>query len=259
LPERVFAPLPVLLLPVLLLPGLLLSGCGGTGQASGAGTLTVLAAASLTETFTRLGTSFESGHPGVRVRFSFAGSATLAQQITQGAPADVFAAAGPAPMKVVTDAGDASGAPQAFARNRLVIAVPPNNPGRVGKLADLADPRLKVVLCAVPVPCGAAARRALAAAALKVTPVSREQDVKAVLTKVELGEADAGLVYRTDAQAATGKVRGIDFAESARAINDDPIVVLAGAPQPALARQFVELVRSAQGRAVLTGAGFEAP
>jgi molybdate transport system substrate-binding protein len=247
----------------LLLPGLLLIGCGGTGRSSsghgGATTLTVLAAASLTESFTKLGTVFEASHPGVTVKFSFGGSSTLAQQITQGAPADVFAAASPATMKVVTDAKDASGVPQIFVKNRLVIAVPKANPGKVRKLADLANPQLKVVLCAEQVPCGGAAKKALAEAGLKVTPVSQEQDVKAVLTKVELGEADAGLVYRTDVKTASGQVQGIDFAESAKAVNDYPIVPLAKAPQPALAREFVQLVLSPQGRALLTGAGFESP
>jgi molybdate transport system substrate-binding protein len=245
-----------------LAAGLLLAGCGGTGTSSGSAgtrTLTVLAAASLTESFTTLGRTFEAAHPGVRVKFGFGGSSALAQQITQGAPADVFAAASPATMKVVTDAGDASGGPRVFVRNRLVIAVPKNDPGKVGALADLANPKLKVVLCAEQVPCGAAAKKALDAAALKVTPVSQEQDVKAVLTKVELGEADAGLVYRTDVRTAAGKVRGIDFPESAKAINDYPIVPLAKAPQPALAGEFVQLALSAQGRALFTGAGFEVP
>ncbi|MFD0688534.1 molybdate ABC transporter substrate-binding protein [Actinomadura fibrosa] len=241
------------------------AGCGDTGDDSGGGggksggTLTVFAAASLTETFTALGKAFEGSHPGVKVKFNFGGSSTLAQQITQGAPADVFAAASPATMKTVTDGGDADGTPQVFARNRLVIAVPKDDPGKVGKPSDLSRSGLKVVLCAVQVPCGAAAEKALAAAKVAVKPVSREQDVKAVLTKVRLGEADAGLVYRTDARAAGGQVKGIEFAESAQAVNDYPIARVAKAPQAALAGEFVRLVLSPQGRATLTGAGFEAP
>ncbi|WP_153532110.1 molybdate ABC transporter substrate-binding protein [Actinomadura macrotermitis] len=239
------------------------AGCGDTGGkrdgGGGAKTLTVFAAASLTESFTALGRSFEGTHPGVKVRFNFGGSSALAQQITQGAPADVFAAASPATMKTVTDGGAASGQPQVFAKNRLVIAVPPQDPGKVAKLADLARPGLKVVLCAEQVPCGAAAEKALAAAGVRVKPASQEQDVKAVLTKVRLGEADAGLVYRTDAKAAAAQVKGIEFAESAKAVNDYPIAALAKAPQPALARQFVGLVLSGQGRTALTGAGFESP
>lgn len=243
-----------------------LAGCGDTGDegssgtgGSGGGTLTVFAAASLTETFTALGTTFEGAHPGVKVRFQFGASSTLAQQITQGAPADVFAAASPATMKTVTGAGDASGQPQVFTRNRLVIAVPQGDPGKVAKVGDLDRPGLKVVLCAVQVPCGAAAETALAVAKVEVKPVSREKDVKAVLTKVGLGEADAGLVYRTDVKAAAGKVTGIEFPEAAKAINDYPIVEVAKAPHGALAKEFIQLVVGEQGRSVLSRAGFESP
>ncbi|SFN26733.1 molybdate transport system substrate-binding protein [Actinomadura madurae] len=241
------------------------AGCGDTGGASGTGsggggrTLTVFAAASLTEVFGSLGKTFETAHPGVQVRFNFGGSSTLAQQITQGAPADVFAAASPATMTTVTGAGDAAGAPAVFTKNRLVIAVPKDNPGRVAAVGDLARPGLKIVLCAVRVPCGAAAETALGAAGVRVRPASREQDVKAVLTKVGLGEADAGLVYRTDARAAGGTVTGIEFPEAAKAVNDYPIVEVAKAPQSALAKEFIRLVLGSQGKAALTGAGFEAP
>ncbi|MEU9839884.1 molybdate ABC transporter substrate-binding protein [Actinomadura sp. NPDC048032] len=244
----------------------LLAGCGdvggegssGSGKPGGA-TLTVFAAASLTEAFTALGKTFEDAHPGVRVRFQFGGSSTLAQQITQGAPADVFAAASPATMRTVTGAGDASGQPRVFARNRLVIAVPKGDPAKVAKVGDLGRPGLKVVLCAVQVPCGAAAGTALAAAGVEVEPVSREKDVKAVLTKVGLGEADAGLVYRTDVKAAGGEVAGIEFPEAAKAINDYPIVEVARAPHGALAKEFIQLVVGEQGRSVLSRAGFEGP
>jgi molybdate transport system substrate-binding protein len=161
-------------------------------------------------------------------------------------------------MKTVTDASMVS-APTTFARNSLQIAVPADNPAEVDDLKDLTDPKVKVALCAEQVPCGAAAIRALDAAGVKVTPVTLEQDVKAALTKVELGEVDAALVYRTDVLASSGKVRGIDFPESAKAINDYPIAVLAKAPAPESARQFVDLVLSPQGADVLTKAGFEAP
>ncbi|MEV4257654.1 molybdate ABC transporter substrate-binding protein [Spirillospora sp. NPDC049652] len=251
---------------VAALPLLALAACGSTGDGRSGGsggpggrTLTVFAAASLTETFTRLGKDFEGTRPGVKVRFNFGGSSTLARQITQGAPADVFAAASGTTMKTVADAGDASGQPTVFAKNRLVIAVPKGDPGKVRALADLAAPRLKVVLCAEQVPCGAAAAQALAAAHLTVRPVSQEQDVKAVLTKVRLGEADAGLVYRTDARAAAGQVEGIEFPESAKAVNAYPIAALAKAPQAALAGEFVRYVLSQPGKAALGEAGFEAP
>lgn len=235
---------------------LALAGCGAS--ASEGKTVTVFAAASLTGTFTELGKTFEAAHPGTTVKFNFGSSATLAQQITQGAPADVFAAASPATMKTVTDASLATG-PTTFVRNTLQIAVPPANPAQVDELKDLTDPKVKVALCAAQVPCGAAAVKALDAAGLKVTPVTLEQDVKATLTKVQLGEVDAALVYRTDVLAAGGKVQGIDFPEAGKAVNDYPIAVLTKAPAGEPAKQFVELVLSQQGKDVLVKAGFQAP
>ncbi|MEU6717298.1 molybdate ABC transporter substrate-binding protein [Nonomuraea sp. NPDC046802] len=252
-------------LPVAFALGL--SGCGSGAPATsatsasssgGAKEVTVFAAASLTGTFTELGKTFEAAHPGTAVRFNFGSSATLAQQITQGAPADVFAAASPATMKTVTDASLAS-APATFVRNKLQIAVPADNPAKVDELKDLTDTKVKVALCAEQVPCGAAATKALDAAGLKVTPVTLEQDVKATLTKVELGEVDAALVYKTDVIASAGKVKGIEFPEADKAINDYPIATLAKAPSGDLAKQFVDLVLSQQGKDVLTKAGFEAP
>ncbi|WP_432868813.1 molybdate ABC transporter substrate-binding protein [Microbispora rosea] len=252
-------------LAAVLVSVLSLAACGSSSPdtaapaSSGAGkALTVFAAASLTETFTELGRRFESTHPGTKVTFNFGSSATLAQQITQGAPADVFAAASPATMKTVTDAGLAS-APTVFVRNTLQIAVPEDNPAKVGSLKDLTDPKVKVALCAEQVPCGAAAAKALDAAGLTVTPVTLEQDVKATLTKVRLGEVDAALVYRTDVIASGGKVKGIDFPEAAQAVNDYPIAALAKAPAPDPAEEFVDLVLSQRGRDVLTKAGFQAP
>ncbi|MEV4531692.1 molybdate ABC transporter substrate-binding protein [Streptosporangium sp. NPDC049304] len=250
--------------PLALTLAATLSGCGSSeppptaSSGDGTTTLTVLAAASLTGTFTELGKAFEVAHPDMTVRFSFGSSATLAQQIVAGAPADVFAAASPATMKTVTDASLATG-PTTFARNILQIAVPADNPAKVDDLADLADPKVKVALCAEQVPCGAAAVKALDAAGLKVTPVTLEQDVKATLTKVGLGEVDAALVYRTDVIASGGKVQGIDFPEAEKAINDYPIAALSGAPAPEAAKRFVDLVLSQQGKDVLTKAGFQTP
>lgn len=240
-----------------LIPWILLLALAGCGASEGR-TVTVFAAASLTGTFTELGKSFEAAHPGTTVKFNFGSSATLAQQITQGAPADVFAAASPATMKTVTDAALATG-PTTFVRNTLQIAVPPANPAQVDELKDLTDPKVKVALCATQVPCGAAAAKALDAAGLEVTPVTLEQDVKATLAKVRLGEVDAALVYRTDVLAAGGKARGIDFPEAGKAVNDYPIAVLTKAPAGDLAKQFVELVLSQQGKNVLVKAGFQAP
>jgi molybdate transport system substrate-binding protein len=238
-----------------------LTGCGGAEPAAedGGGRVTVFAAASLTESFTTLGRDFEATHPGTTVVFNFAGSSALATQITQGAPADVFAAASPATMKTVTDAGDAAGTPTTLVRNQLVIAVPRGNPHRIAGLADLARPGVKVALCAEQVPCGAAAKTALGAGAVRLTPATLEQDVKGALAKVKLGEVDAALVYRTDVRSAAAELDAVEFPESARAVNDYPIVVLKRAGNPAGARAFVDYVRSDAGRTVLTAAGFQAP
>ncbi|MFR9779767.1 molybdate ABC transporter substrate-binding protein [Micromonospora sp. MS34] len=237
-----------------------LAGCGDDGAATeGGGRVTVFAAASLTEPFTRLGRDFEAAHPGTTVTFNFAGSSGLATQITQGAPADVFAAASPATMRTVTDAGDAAGTPAILVRNQLVIAVPRGNPAEVAGLADLARPGVKVALCAEQVPCGAAASRALDAAGVRLTPATLEQDVKGALAKVRLGEVDAALVYRTDVRATAGELAAVEFPESTRAVNDYPIVVLKHAGNPDGARAFVDYVRSDAGRAVLTAAGFQPP
>jgi molybdate transport system substrate-binding protein len=251
---------------------LAVAGCGGstgggtgTGRSAGTnspdvtGSLTVFAAASLTESFTQIGKDFEAVHPGVRVRFNFAGSSALATQINEGAPADLFASASPTNMKTVTDAGNGDGSPTTFVKNQLVIAVPKGNPQHITRLADLAKPGVKVAECAPQVPCGAAASKALAAAGLRFTPVTLEQDVKSALSKVKLGEVDAALVYRTDAKAAASTVDGIEFPESARAINVYPIIVLKSAANRAAARAFVAYVLSDKGMNVLTAAGFQAP
>ncbi|MFI6763267.1 molybdate ABC transporter substrate-binding protein [Micromonospora sp. NPDC050417] len=248
---------------------LAVSGCGDSadtaspqpgGSSSGVtGSVTVFAAASLTESFTTIGKDFEAANPGVKVTFSFAGSSALATQINQGAPADVFASAAPANMKTVTDAGNGDGSPTTFVKNQLVIAVPKGNPDGVTGLTDLTTPDAKVALCAEQVPCGAAAKKALTAANVKLTPVTLEQDVKGALSKVKLGEVDAALVYRTDAKASTADVDGIEFPESAGAINDYPITVLKSAPNKTGAQAFIAYVLSDAGKSVLIQAGFQAP
>jgi len=246
------------------------SGAIGTTAASSApsaspsaaalsGTVTVFAAASLTGTFTRLGKDFEAAHPGVTVKFNFGGSDTLAASIVSGAPADVFAAASTTTMGTVTKAGDGTGTPTVFVKNQLEIAVPPGDPKGIKTLSDLTKPGVKVALCATSVPCGAAAVKAETAGNLKITPVTLETDVKAALTKVELGEVDAAIVYRTDVKAAGGKVDGVDFAESAQAVNTYPIDVLNYAPNPSGAQAFVAFVLSSHGSDVLTAAGFQNP
>ena len=216
----------------------------------------VLAAASLTEVLTSLEEGFEADRPGVDLVLSFGASSTLAQQVVSGAPADVFVSASPATMATVVDAGAADGDPVLVARNRLQLAVPAGNPGGVTGLQDLARPELDVALCAEQVPCGAAAVKALAAAGVVPSVDTFEQDVKAVLAKVRMGEVDAGLVYVTDVLAAGDQVEGID-------VRSDPVgypaVVLADAPQPEDARAFLDLLRSDTGRAALEDAGFEVP
>ncbi|MCA2216446.1 molybdate ABC transporter substrate-binding protein [Jidongwangia harbinensis] len=238
---------------------LLAAGCGDAGGAADANVVTVLAASSLTESFTRLGDAYERDRPGAEVRFSFGGSSGLAQQIVSGAPADVFAAASPATMKTVTDAGRGAGPPAVFARNQLVIAVPKGNPRRITTPAALAGRDVKVALCAAQVPCGSAAATALAAAGVEVTPVTQEQDVKAALAKVKLGEVDAALVYRTDARSAAAEVDAVEFAGSARAVNDYPVVALTDAPNPDGAAAFVAFVRGPAGQQILADAGFQRP
>jgi molybdate transport system substrate-binding protein len=247
---------------LIVLATLALAACGSDspagsagGGASVSGTVNVFAAASLTGSFTQLGKDFEAAHPGVKVVFNFGGSSALAQQINQGAPADVFASAAPKNLDQVTDKGTAT----TFARNKLEIAVPKGNPGKVTGLADFTDAGRKIALCAEQVPCGAAAQKVFAAAKLTPQPDTLEQDVKAALTKVSLGEVDAALVYRTDVLAAADKVEGIDFPEAAEAVNDYPIATLTKAPNADGAKAFVDFVLSEQGRKVLTDAGFEAP
>ncbi|MBV2356355.1 molybdate ABC transporter substrate-binding protein [Streptomyces sp. J2-1] len=223
------------------------------------GDLTVFAAASLKESFTTLGKEFEQAHPGTKVNFNFGGSDTLAATITSGAPADVFAAASPKTMAIVTDKKDAEGTPATFVRNQLEIATLPGNPDKITSLKDLTKSGLKVVLCDKTVPCGAAAQKALDASHLKLTPVSYEEDVKGALNKVVLKEADAAVVYKTDVEAAGGKVAGVEFPESSSAINDYPITLLKNAQNPAAAKEFIALVQSPEGQKVLGEAGFLKP
>ncbi len=249
---------------------LLLAGCGGAPDAATpspeadaaggpTGDLTVFAAASLTESFTSLGESFEQANPGVTVAFNFAGSSALATQINEGAPADLFAAASPSTMQTVVDAGSAAGEREIFATNTLQIAVPPGNPAGITGLADFANADLTIALCAVEVPCGSAAEEAFAAAGVRPAPDTLEQDVKAALSKVVLGEVDAALVYRTDVVAAGDGVEGVEFPESADAVNDYPISVLTEAPNSEAAQAFLNYVRSDEGQQVLSDAGFGSP
>lgn len=243
-----------------------LAGCGsstspagpGTSSSTVTGTITVLAAASLRTTFTQLAETFEQAHPGTTVRLSFGPSSGLAQQVVRGAPADVLASASAATMTTVTRAGAASD-PRTFAVNRMQVAVPPDNPARIGSLPDLARPGVKVALCQQQVPCGALALTVLQHARLDVTPVSEEADVGSVLTKVQLGEVDAGVVYVTDVRAAGGRVRGVAIPDVVNASTSYPIAVLKASANPATAQAFVDAVLAPAGRQVLAAAGFAAP
>lgn len=222
------------------------------------GDLTVFAAASLGTAFDELATRFEARHPRLEVNpIIYDGSSTLATQLIEGAPADVFAAADEGNMLKVTDAG-LTAAPELFAANTLVIAVPAGNPGGVTGIDDLADPALTVVLCAPEVPCGAASATLLDANGVEATAASLEQNVTAVRTKIAAGEADAGLVYVTDVRGD----RDIEAVEAAGAdvvVNHYPIAALKDAANPAAARAFVEFVLSDTGQAVLDDLGFLAP
>ncbi|MDT7675329.1 MAG: molybdate transport system substrate-binding protein [Pseudonocardiales bacterium] len=252
-----------------LLASALVAGCGGGGAsqsggpsgsaAPGAATLTVSAAASLTDVFNQLGKTFESQNPGSTVRFNYGGSSDLAQQIVNGAPADVFAAANTSTMATVSKAGLVSGDPSVFVTNVLQIAVAPGDPKGIHTFADLTKPDLKVVVCAPQVPCGSAAVQVEKATGVTLKPVSQEADVRSALSKVSTGDADAALVYVTDVKSSKGKVEGVDFPEAAKALNQYPIAVLKNAPNADLAAKFVALVRGADGQQVLTNAGFGTP
>lgn len=246
--------------PAVAALALVLAGCGGVAPAETAGpqdrTLTVFAAASLTDVFTELETRFEAGNPGVEVVLNLGASSDLAQQLVNGGPADVFASASTSTMATVTEAGLVEGTPEVFARNRLQIVTAPGNPEGVTGFADLARPDLQVVVCAPQVPCGAAAERIEEATGITLTPVSEEPDVRSTLGRVSTGNADAGLVYVTDVLAAGADVQGITFPESGEAVNTYPVVALKDAADADLAQDFVDLVVSDTGQSILAAAGF---
>ena len=223
------------------------------------GDIVVFGAASLTDTFTELGEQFEAENPDARVTFNFGASSALAQQIISGAPADVFASASPATMQQVTDEDLAAGEPVVFVSNRLEIVVPAGNPAGITGLEDFTNEDLTIALCAEEVPCGAASVKVFEAAGLTPAPDTYEEDVRATLTKAELDEVDAALVYRTDVIVAGDSVEGIDFPESGEAINDYPIALLSEAPNSEAGQAFIDFVLSEAGRTVLGDAGFDLP
>lgn len=266
-------------LSLLAAPLLALPACGGDDAADSAdqgetgeettaeespestlsGPLTVFAAASLTDVFTALGDQFMADNPDVEVTFNFGPSSGLATQINEGAPVDVFASANTTQMDVVSNAGNAKGEPTVFTENVLQIAVPAGNPADITGIADFANPDLTLAICAPEVPCGAAAETVFAAAGITPSVDSLEEDVRAALTKVELGEVDAALVYVTDVVSAGDAVEGIDFPETEEAVNSYPIVTLTASTNVDAANAFVEFILSDVGAAALEEAGFRSP
>lgn len=242
-------------LAVLFLLAPTLAGCGG--DSGGRTQLTVLAAASLTETFEQLEESFEKEHPDVDVVISFGSSSALAEQINQGSPADVIATADDNSIGLVADDGNLEAAPTKFATNTLVVVTPPDNPADVSSVGDLAA--ADFVICDPSVPCGSAAQAILDNAGVAATPKSLEADVKAVLTKVSLGEADAGLVYVTDAKAAGDDVSALDIGADVNVVNPYYIAVVKDSDHSDLADEWVSLVMSPAGQDVLAAAGFGMP
>jgi molybdate transport system substrate-binding protein len=223
------------------------------------GTITVYGAASLTSSFTTLAIDFEKANPGVTVQNTFNGSGVLVTQIQQGAPADVFASADPAPMKTLSAAGLIDGNGTNFATNILEIATPPSNPANVTSFQDLSKPGTKVVVCQVAQPCGAATAQMEQVTGVTLSPVAEEPSVTAVLTQVTTGQADAGLVYKTDVKGAGSTVHGVPFPESSKVVNVYPIAALKASKNAAVAKAYVDFILGPKGQAVLRAAGFGKP
>ncbi|MBS45353.1 MAG: molybdate ABC transporter substrate-binding protein [Nocardioides sp.] len=236
-----------------------LAGCGSGGDPGSGQTLTVLAAASLKETFTELAEEFEAAHPGVEVSLAFDSSATLAAQAVEGAPADLLATADTRTMADAVDGDALAGDPEVFATNGATVVVPAGNPAGVSSFADLDDDAVTYVVCVEDAPCGAVARTLLDGAGITHDPASLEVDVKAVLAKVVADEADAGIVYVTDATAAGDAVEQVTIPGADAEPLEYPIGVLEQAEQPELAQEFLDLVLGQDGQAVLGDAGFGSP
>ncbi len=232
------------------------AGTAGPSAGADSSTVTVLAAASLTAPLTTLAEQYERDHPGVTVRLSFGSSTTLAQQISEGAPVDLYASAGEEPLALLPSGVTSDGGRATIARNTVEIATPPDNPGGVDTLRDLGDPDLDVVLCAGTVPCGRAADEVLRTAGVTAHVVSREVDVKATLTKVVLGEADAALVYHSDVVAAGPDVRGVAIPAAENVVLTYPLLWFSSDPDVV---GFADLVAGPTGTAALESAGFLAP
>jgi molybdate transport system substrate-binding protein len=235
------------------------AGASGSSSPKLSGTLVVFAATSLTDAFDKIGAQFHQANPGVTVKFNYNGSSSLATSINQGAPADVFASAAPANMKTVTDAGNAADTPKIFASNTGEILVEKGNPDHITSVSQLANPAVKVVVCAPEVPCGAVATAIFKNADVTVKPVSEETNVGGVVTKVTLGEADAGIVYVTDAKANEGKATGVPIPANENDTTEYPIAEVKGAPNASAATAFISFVLGSQGQQVLASFGFMPP
>jgi molybdate transport system substrate-binding protein len=232
---------------------------GAAAQAKPTGTLVVFAVTSLTDAFNKIADQFQAANPGVTVKFNYNGSTSLATQITQGAPADVFASAGPTNMKTVTDEDLESTTPKTLAANQGEIMVEAGNPSHIASVSDLANPSLQVVTCAPSVPCGALANQIFKNAGVTVNPVSQEQNVGGVVTKVSLGEADAGIVYVTDVKANGTKSVGVPIPADQNATASYPIAEIKGASNATVAAAFISYVLGPSGQQVLKSFGFLPP
>ncbi|MFE0380932.1 molybdate ABC transporter substrate-binding protein [Streptomyces inhibens] len=244
-----------------------LAACGGnddkkddgakkSGGSAAKTELTVLAASSLTDVFKKAGAVYEKEHSGTKVNFSFAGSQELAAQVREGAPADAVVTADTKTMDgIKVDVGT----PTVIAKNRLVIATGEGNPKKIGSLKDLADSKLKVVLAAPQVPVGRYSKQVLDVQKLNVKPVSQEPNVRAVLSKVELGEADAGLVYKTDAATAPKKVDAVDIPDAQNPVASYPAATLSTSQHAAAAAAFVKWLSTPEAQQILRQAGFQKP
>jgi molybdate transport system substrate-binding protein len=241
----------------------LTAACGDDDDSDSAATtegeITVFAAASLTESFTAVGEAFTVANPDASAEFSFDASSALVEQIVQGAPADVFASADTANMDKLTEPGLNGTEPVVFATNLLTIIVSPGNPQEITGVEDLANPDLNVVICAEEVPCGRYANEILANAGMTVTPVSLEQNVRGVVTKVTAGEADAGIVYVTDVIAAGDAADMVEIPEDINVIAEYPIATVAESGNPEVGEAFIEFLTGTEGQAIMAEYGFGAP
>lgn len=236
------------------------SACGNDGNAaSSPGNVTVFAAASLTAAFTEIGDAFTAANPDTGLTFNFAASSDLVAQINEGGPADVFASADQSNMSKLIDAGNNGSDPVVFATNALEIIVEPGNPEAITGVADLANDDLIVVICAPEVPCGKYAQQIFDAAGVAVTPDSLEENVKAVVTKVTAGEADAGLVYTTDVIAAGDRAQGVQIPADVNVLAEYPIAVTRNSPNGEAGQAFVDFVLGEQGQKILDSYGFLPP